>query len=151
MQYEGAKEVDGSLLIMPIVFFIEENDPKWVSTLDRIREQLGDGAHIWRFKEEGPREGSFLMLSFWLADVLTQGGHFEEARRTLEEVIAYGNHVGLFAEMLDPKTGEFLGNFPQAFTHMAIVNAVVNLHEAESEASARRPQNRRGPSTALRG
>ncbi len=132
MQYEGAKEVDGSLLLMPIVFFIDENDPRWQGTLDRIRSQLGEGVHIWRFKEDGPREGSFLMLSFWLADVLIHGGHLEAGREVLRQVMAYANHVGLFAEMLDPEAEAFLGNFPQALTHMALVNAAVNLWEAET-------------------
>jgi GH15 family glucan-1,4-alpha-glucosidase len=132
VQYEGAKEVDGSLLLMPIVFFIDENDPRWQGTLDRIRSQLGEGVHIWRFKEDGPREGSFLMLSFWLADVLIHGGHLEAGREVLRQVMAYANHVGLFAEMLDPEAEAFLGNFPQALTHMALVNAAVNLWEAET-------------------
>ncbi|MDX1534935.1 MAG: glycoside hydrolase family 15 protein, partial [Thermoplasmata archaeon] len=132
VQYEGAKEVDGSLLLMPIVFFIEEPDPRWQGTLERIRSQLADGPHIWRFKEDGPREGSFLMLSFWLADVLIHGGHLEAGKETLEQVLSYANHVGLFAEMWDPDTHEFLGNFPQALTHMALVNAAVNLWEAET-------------------
>ncbi|MFQ6013300.1 MAG: glycoside hydrolase family 15 protein [Thermoplasmata archaeon] len=132
VQYEGSREVDGSLLLMPIVFFIDYDDPRWQGTLQRIRTELGEGAHIWRFKEEGPREGSFLMLSFWLADVLVHGGRIEEARETFEAVAAYANHVGLFAEMHDPKSEEFLGNFPQAFTHMALVNAAVNLYEAET-------------------
>ncbi len=132
VQYEGAKEVDGSLLLMPIVFFIEEHDPRWQGTLERIRSQLAEGAHIWRFREEGPREGSFLMLSFWLADVLIHGGHLKAGRETLQQVMAYANHVGLFAEMWDPEAEEFLGNFPQALTHMALVNAAVNLWEAET-------------------
>ncbi|MFQ5987066.1 MAG: glycoside hydrolase family 15 protein, partial [Thermoplasmata archaeon] len=136
VQYEGAKEVDGSLLLMPIVYFIEENDPRWQGTLERIQTELGDGAHIWRLKDDGPREGSFLMLSFWLADVLIHGGHLEAGREALQQTMAYANHLGLFAEMWDPEAKEFLGNFPQALTHMALINAAHNLWDAETRAAS---------------
>ncbi|MEE9592552.1 MAG: glycoside hydrolase family 15 protein [Thermoplasmata archaeon] len=132
VQYEGAKEVDGSLLLMPIVYFIDENDPRWQGTLERIQSELGDGAHIWRLKDERPQEGSFLMLSFWLADVLIHGGHLEAGREALEQVMGYANHLGLFAEMWNPEAGEFLGNFPQALTHMALINAAHTLWDAET-------------------
>lgn len=133
VQYVGGKETDGSLLIMPIVFFLDQDDPRWKGTLKRIREELGDGPLVRRFQEEGPAEGAFLMLSFWLVDALVHSGRLEEAEELFQDLAERANHVGLYAEMVDPETGRFLGNFPQAFTHMALVNAAVNLQQAREE------------------
>lgn len=135
VQYYGGKEVDGSLLILPIVFFVEEGDVRFAKTLETVRQELCRGSLVWRFREEGPREGAFLMLSFWLVDALTRSGRLEEAREAFEEVAGYANHLGLFAEMVDPETGGFLGNFPQAFTHKALINAAVNLWQAKRKPS----------------
>ncbi len=123
VQFYGGKEVDGSLLITPLVGFLRGANPLFEGTLERIRRDLGDGVLVRRFKEDGPVEGAFLMLSFWMVEGLADAGRLEEAIALFEELTSYANHLGLFAEMVDPKTRTFLGNFPQAFTHMALVNA----------------------------
>ncbi len=131
VQYYGGKEVDGSILVMPLVDFLPGDDARFLGSLERIRRDLGNGPLVNRFREKGPREGAFLMLSFWLVDGLVKAGRLMEAREAFDEIVGYANHLGLFAEMLDPETKRFLGNFPQAFTHMALVNTASRLTAAE--------------------
>lgn len=132
-QYYGGKEVDGSLLVMPLVGFLSGQDARFQGTLHRIREELGEGPFVRRFREKGQPEGSFLMLSYWMAEGLADAGRLEEAKVAFEELRGFANHLGLFAEMVDPKTGRQLGNFPQAFTHMALVNAAWKIGTVEAE------------------
>lgn len=132
-QYYGGTEVDGSLLVIPVVEFLPGGDARFQGTLDRIRTELGDGPLVRRFREEGPQEGSFLMLSYWMVEGLAAAGRLEEAKTVFEELRGYANHLGLFAEMADPKTGRQLGNFPQAFTHMALVNAAWKLATVKAQ------------------
>lgn len=134
VQYYGGKEVDGSLLIIPLVGFLRGVNPLFQATLERIRGELGEGCLLRRFREEGPKEGAFLMLSFWMVDGMIETGQVDEARGNFEKLLGYANHVGLFAEMVDPATGKLLGNFPQAFTHMALVNTAYRLVKAEAAA-----------------
>ncbi len=131
VQHYGGKAVDGSLLIVPLVGFARGTDPRFQSTQERIKKELGRDSLMWRFREEGRQEGAFLMLSFWMVDGLIEAGRLDQAKDAFEELLGYANHVGLFAEMVDPATGKFLGNFPQAFTHMALVNTAHRLVEAE--------------------
>ncbi|MFQ5838632.1 MAG: glycoside hydrolase family 15 protein [Thermoplasmata archaeon] len=131
VMYYGGREVDGSVLVMPLVGFLPGDDPRFLGSLERIRQELGNGPLVNRFREKGAREGAFLMLSFWMVDGLVAAGRLKEAREAFEEIVGYANHLGLFAEMLDPETKSFLGNFPQAFTHMALVNSAKKLMTAE--------------------
>ena len=136
VQYYGGKALDASLLLMPLVKFVGPTDPRWLTTLDRIREELAHGTLVYRYKgaqaaEDGfsSEEGTFSMCSFWLVECLTRAGRLEEARLVLEKMFSYANHLGLYAEEVGP-SGEALGNFPQAFTHLALISAAVHLDGA---------------------
>ena len=145
VQAYGAPALDASALLMPLVFFSAPNDPRTLGTIDAIRKPLADGGLsagglIYRYD---PRltpdglpgtEGTFNMCSFWLVEALTRAGRsdprrLDEARLLFEELLGYANHVDLYAEQTGP-TGEALGNFPQAFTHLALISAAFNLDRA---------------------
>ena len=136
VQYYGSGALDASLLLMPLVKFVGPTDPRWVSTLDRIQEDLAYDTLVHRYDVgeaasdgfEEP-EGSFNMCSFWLVECLTQAGRLDEARLGLEKMFSYANHLGLYAEEIGP-SGEALGNFPQAFTHLSLISAAVHLDRA---------------------
>jgi GH15 family glucan-1,4-alpha-glucosidase len=139
VQYYGGKALDASLLLMPLVKFVGPTDPRWLATLDRIQEELAHGTLVYRYTgaqaaDDGfsSEEGTFSMCSFWLVECLTRAGRLEEARLVLEKMFSYANHLGLYAEEIAP-TGEALGNFPQAFTHLALISAAVNLDQALGE------------------
>jgi len=123
---------------MPIVGFLSPSDPRFVSTVEAVRRELMvDGLlHRYRTRESvdglPPGEGVFLPCSFWLVQVLALQGQRDEARALFHHVLSLRNDVGLLSEEYDPKTGRMLGNFPQAFTHLALVEAAVALGEARS-------------------
>ncbi len=134
-QAVGADEVDASVLLVPALGFLPASHPLVQRTVDVIRSELGStDALLLRYKApdglEGG-EGSFLLCSFWLADVLTYAGRTDEAQRVLDELASYANDVGLWAEETDPRTGEPRGNFPQAFTHMAHITSTLHLEAAK--------------------
>jgi len=126
---KGERVLDGAMLMMPLVRFVSATDPRWLATLDAISATLGDDGMIYRYRVEDGlpgEEGSFAACSFWYAECLARAGRTEQARFVFEKLIAYGNHVGLYAEEFS-KRGTFLGNFPQAFTHLALISAAVYL------------------------
>jgi GH15 family glucan-1,4-alpha-glucosidase len=143
----GSTGLDAANLIMPLVFFTAPNDPRMLSTIDAIRQPvaaggLGGGNLIFRYQRLGNQdglgtaEGTFNMCSFWLVEALTRAGRtdpqrLQDARLLFEELHTYANHLGLYAEQIGP-TGEALGNFPQAFTHLALISAAFNLDRALS-------------------
>lgn len=136
VQHYGGEALDASLLLMPLVKFVGPTDPRWISTLERIREELAHDGLVDRYDMEKAAddglpgtEGSFSTCSFWLVECLTQGGQLEEARLVLEKMFSYANHLGLYAEEIG-LSGEALGNFPQAFTHLALISAAVRLDKA---------------------
>ena len=137
VQYYGGKALDASLLLMPLVKFVGPTDPRWLATLERIQEELARDPLVFRYKvaeaaDDGfstSEEGSFSTCSFWLVECLTRAGRLEEARLALEKMFSYANHLGLFGEEVGP-SGEALGNFPQALTHLALISAAVNLDRA---------------------
>jgi GH15 family glucan-1,4-alpha-glucosidase len=136
VQYYGGKALDASLLLMPLVKFVGPTDPRWLATLDLIQKELAYDTLVYRYKvadaaDDGfsEEEGSFSICSFWLVECLTRAGRLEEARLALEKMFSYANHLGLFAEEIGP-SGEALGNFPQAFTHLALISAAVHLDQA---------------------
>jgi GH15 family glucan-1,4-alpha-glucosidase len=147
VQAYGSKALDASNLLMPLVFFTAPNDPRMLATIDAIRKPvaqggLGVGGLIYRYHRQenvdglGTAEGTFNMCSFWLVEALTRAGRtdarrLEEARLLFEELLGYANHLGLYAEQTG-HTGEALGNFPQAFTHLALISAAFNLDRALS-------------------
>jgi GH15 family glucan-1,4-alpha-glucosidase len=132
VQHCHADVVDASLLLMPLVKFLAPTDPRWLSTLDLIGDELVSDSLVYRYNVEaspdGLRgvEGTFSACTFWYVEALARAGRLEEARLVFEKMLTYANHLGLYAEQIGP-TGEQLGNFPQAFTHIALISAAVNL------------------------
>ncbi|MDQ6856481.1 MAG: glycoside hydrolase family 15 protein [Candidatus Dormibacteraeota bacterium] len=129
-------ELDASLLRMTQVRFLSDKDPRLLSTIDAVAEHLGDGVLVHRYdlgtSHDGVSgtEGAFLLCSFWLADALAHVGRFEEAQRWFEKLLAFASPLGLYAEEADPSTGILLGNYPQAFTHLSLIGAAVNIERA---------------------
>ncbi|MFJ4699867.1 glycoside hydrolase family 15 protein [Streptomyces sp. NPDC088768] len=128
----GDAVVDAALLLMPMVKFLSPTDPRFLGTVEAIRRDLVADSLVFRYDPrlspdglEGA-EGTFSICSFWWVEALTRTGDVEGARLALEKMFTYANHVGLYAEQIGP-TGEQLGNFPQAFTHLALISAAVNL------------------------
>lgn len=139
-QYVGSDALDASNLMMPIVGFLPADDPRVLATIDAIEARLTDDRGlVYRYRvEEGidsidgleGEEGTFLLCTFWLAQALAMSGQGERATEVFERAIGYANDVGLLAEEVDVDTGELLGNFPQAFSHIGLVNAAWAIAEA---------------------
>ncbi|OJT19540.1 glucoamylase [Archangium sp. Cb G35] len=133
VQAYGGKELDAALLLIPQLGFLPPEDPRVVGTVDAIQRELCEGGLVRRYdthrSEDGlpPGEGTFLACSFWLADALTLLGRMDEARTIFERLLPLCNDVGLLAEEYDPRTKRQLGNFPQAFSHVALINTAQNL------------------------
>ena len=132
----GSDELDASALMMPIVGFLPAADPRMRSTIEAIAERLTDEhGLVYRYQAAdglAGGEGSFLLCTFWLSQALALAGETDRARATFERAIAFRNDVGLLAEEVDPTTGELLGNFPQAFSHIGLVNAAWTIAQAEA-------------------
>ncbi|WP_244598420.1 glycoside hydrolase family 15 protein [Rhizobium tubonense] len=132
VQSKGSVEVDGAILMMPLVRFISATDSAWLATLDAIARELADDSLVMRYKKgdglEGS-EGSFAACSFWYVECLARAGRLEEARINFEKLLLYSNHLQLYPEEFDAR-GRFLGNFPQAFTHLALISAAFYLDRA---------------------
>jgi GH15 family glucan-1,4-alpha-glucosidase len=143
MQTYGGGELDASLLLMPLVGFLPADDPRVKGTVEAIQRDLTVDGLIVRYNtassDDGlpPGEGAFLACSFWLADNLVLQGRHTEARALFERLLALCNDVGLLAEEYDPRAGRMLGNFPQAFSHVALVNTAFNLTRAAGPADQR--------------
>jgi len=132
VQYEGGDCLDAAVLLMPLVHFIAPDDPRWLSTLDAIGEELVSDSLVYRYDPAASpdgldgTEGTFSICSFWYVEALARAGRVREARFAFEKMLTYANHLGLFSEEIGPG-GEQLGNFPQAFTHLALISAATNL------------------------
>lgn len=132
VQYKGADTVDAATLLMPLVRFIGPKDPKWLSTLKRIEDELVSDSLVYRYRNneklDGLKggEGTFSMCTFWYVECLSKAGQLNKARLFFEKMLGYANHLGLYAEMLGMQ-GEHLGNFPQAFTHLGLISAALAL------------------------
>ncbi len=136
VQYYGSDAVDASSLLMMITDFTGSKEPRMLSTIKRMEEELTSGALVLRYNPKmaandglGSQEGTFGACSFWLVENLARAGRLDEARLRLEKLLSYSNHLGLYAEEISP-TGEALGNFPQAFTHLALITACCHLDKA---------------------
>ncbi|GAB7192533.1 glycoside hydrolase family 15 protein [Kineococcus sp. NUM-3379] len=134
MMAPGSSLLDASVLCMPLVKFSGPTDPRFLSTLDRVRAELVSDSLVHRYARTGHDglagdEGTFNLCSFWYVDALTAAGRLSEARLVFDKMLTYANHVGLYAEEIGP-SGEALGNFPQAFTHLALISAALNLDRA---------------------
>lgn len=133
VQYIGADSVDAATLLMPMMRFINSKDPRWLSTLEAIEKELVSDSLVYRYRPDkaapdglSGKEGTFSMCTFWYVECLSRAGQLQKARLYFEKMLGYANHLGLFSEMLGFR-GEHLGNFPQAFTHLGLISAALNL------------------------
>ncbi|MFE2264384.1 glycoside hydrolase family 15 protein [Streptomyces griseosporeus] len=132
VQHEDGDVLDAAVLMMPLAKFIAPTDPKWLSTLDALTRDLVSDSLVYRYdpqaSPDGLRgdEGTFSICSFWYVEALVRAGRVDEARLAFEKMLTYANHLGLYAEEIS-HTGEQQGNFPQAFTHLALISAAFNL------------------------
>ncbi|MEU9367395.1 glycoside hydrolase family 15 protein [Streptomyces avermitilis] len=133
-QFYGSRGLDASLLLIPRVGFLPPDDPRVIGTVDAVREELGQDDFVRRYSTDAAEvdglpgdEGTFLVCSFWLADALHRLGRTEEARALFERLVGLCNDVGLLAEEYDPASDRFLGNFPQAFSHLGLVSTALAL------------------------
>ncbi|GCE12235.1 glycoside hydrolase family 15 protein [Tengunoibacter tsumagoiensis] len=136
VQYYGSDAVDASSLLMVLTKFTGPTDPRMLETLERIQRELTSDSHVYRYDPKraaddglGSTEGTFSPCSFWFAEALARAGRLPEARLILEKMLTYSNHVGLYAEEIG-STGEALGNFPQAFTHLSLISTCYNMDRA---------------------
>ncbi len=141
VQYYGSDAIDASSLLMVLTNFAGPTDPRILSTIDRIQKELTSDSLVHRYNPKkaaddglGSIEGTFSACSFWLAESLARAGRLDEARLMLEKMLTYSNHVGLYAEEIGP-TGEALGNYPQAFTHLALITACYNIDQMLNRSS----------------
>ena len=132
VQHEDTDVLDASVLLMPFVHFIASEDPRWLSTLDAIGRELVSDSLVYRYDPEASPdgldgdEGTFSICSFWYVEALSRAGRVREARMAFEKMLTFANHLGLYSEEIGP-SGEQLGNFPQAFTHLALISAAFSL------------------------
>jgi GH15 family glucan-1,4-alpha-glucosidase len=124
--------MDASLLYMPLVGFVAPNDPMWLATLRAMDQELVSDNLVYRYDPSASpdglvgAEGTFTICTFWYVDALARSGRLDDARLTFEKMLTYSNHLGLFAEEIAP-TGAQIGNFPQAFSHLSLITAAMNL------------------------
>jgi GH15 family glucan-1,4-alpha-glucosidase len=139
-QHFDTEVLDSSLLMMPLEGFITATDPLWLSTLSAMDKELVSDSLVYRYNPEATpdglrgSEGTFSLCTFLYVDALARAGRLEEAELTFEKMNTYANHLGLFSEEIG-QTGEQLGNFPQAFTHLALINAAISLNDHLDRAS----------------
>jgi GH15 family glucan-1,4-alpha-glucosidase len=138
-QYFGGSELDASNLMMACIGFLPADDPRMLATIEAIERDLTDERGlVFRYRaEEGVdglegTEGTFLLCTFWLAEALARAGRVDRAKEVFERTVAFANDVGLLAEEVDEETGELLGNFPQAFSHIGLINTAWAISQAES-------------------
>jgi GH15 family glucan-1,4-alpha-glucosidase len=159
VQTLDGSELDASVLAIPRVGLLSPTDDRIQSTIGRITSDLSSNGLVYRYRSEDGLRGSevtFALCTFWLVDVLALGGRLDEARELFEHILSFGSDLGLFSEEIDPTTGELLGNFPQGFTHMALINSAVNLaksarHGAEKVPETEYERTARGKSAASGG
>ncbi len=134
VQAFGDDVLDATALLIPVLEFLPPDDPHVRSTLAAIEKDLTDGVLVYRSEDRRRKgEGAFGLCSFWLVLALAFDGQLKKARENFVTLLGYANHVGLYAEMIDPESKAFLGNFPQAFTHVGLINAAVYLSAAEGK------------------
>ena len=150
VQHYGTKALDASVLLTPLVRFLPTDDERIRATVLAIADELTEEGLVLRYRVEetddgfAGEEGTFTICSFWLVSALVEIGELDRARGLCEKLLSYASPLLLYAEEIDPITGRHLGNFPQAFTHLALINAVVHIISAERRlelrALAREPE-----------
>ena len=136
--------LDASLLLMPLVGFIDANDPRMVATIEGVQRDLVADGLVYRYRTTPDAdglpagEGAFLMCSFWLVDCLELIGRHEQAERLFERLVSLSNDLGLLAEQYDPRHERLLGNFPQAFSHVALATSALGLERGGQSPAFRR-------------
>src|ERR687891_279979 len=136
-QHYETDALDASVLLMPLVRFLPPTDKRIRRTVLAIADELTNDGLVLRYRTEttddglSGAEGTFTICSFWLVSALVEIGEIERAHRLCEKLLSYASPLGLYGEELDPDTGRHLGNFPQAFTHLALINAVMHVIHAE--------------------
>ena len=142
VQHYDTEALDASLLQLPLLGFLPPDDPRVRNTVLAIADELTEDGLVLRYRVEETddgldgEEGSFLICSFWLVSALVEIGELARARALCERLLAYASPLGLFAEEIDPRNSRHLGNFPQAFTHLALINAVMRVINADQELAA---------------
>jgi GH15 family glucan-1,4-alpha-glucosidase len=133
VQYKGANHVDASVLLMTLTHFVSADEPRWRSTLQVVEKTLGMDVLLYRYRDDPPavdglpgEEGTFTLCSFWYVEALAKSGEVIHALDCFEKMLGYANHLGLFSEQIS-KNAAHLGNFPQAFTHLALISAALEL------------------------
>jgi GH15 family glucan-1,4-alpha-glucosidase len=133
VQYKGADSLDAAVLLMPLMRFISPMDRRWLSTLEAIEKELTEDSLVYRYRVDpelegfgGGAEGSFTACSFWFIECLARSHKLDKARLLFEKMVGYSNHLGLYSEQLG-RSGQHLGNFPQALTHLALISTASYL------------------------
>jgi GH15 family glucan-1,4-alpha-glucosidase len=139
----GSSTLDATALVIPRIGFLPPTDPRVRSTVDQIRNQLSKDGLVYRYRTQdglAGGEGTFTLCTFWLIDTLALGGRLDEARVLFERAVSYANDLGLLSEEIDADKHEQLGNFPQGFSHLALIGAAVNLAKAAEHGSEDEPE-----------
>jgi GH15 family glucan-1,4-alpha-glucosidase len=137
VQHYGTKALDASVLLIPLVRFLPPDDPRVRATVLAIADELTVDGMVLRYRTDqtddglSGEEGTFTICSFWLVSALCEIGELDRARALCEKLLSYASPLQLYAEEIDPRSGRHLGNFPQAFSHLALINAVMHVIDAE--------------------
>ena len=145
VQHYDTHALDASLLLVPMVGFLPPDDPRVRATVLAIADELTEDGLVLRYRVEETDdglpggEGTFTICSFWLVSALCEIGEVDRARQLCEKLLSYASPLDLYAEEIDPHTGRHLGNFPQAFTHLALINAVMHVIRGQRQQAGLEP------------
>jgi GH15 family glucan-1,4-alpha-glucosidase len=137
VQHYGTDALDASVLLIPLVRFLPPEDPRVRATVLAVADELTVDGMVLRYRTDetddglSGEEGTFTICSFWLVSALCEIGELDRARELCEKLLSYASPLQLYAEEIDPRSGRHLGNFPQAFSHLALINAVMHVINAE--------------------